>query len=418
MTDFELLSRLGVALAIGLLVGLERGWRGRDEQDFKRTAGLRTFALTGLLGGIAGAVARLTDPTFIGIVFIGFSAVFAAFYWRESRAEENYSVTAVVAAMLTLVLGAYAVYGELRVAVACAVAMTLLLALREPLHRWLRMIEWAEIRAVLVLLAMTFLLLPVLPDRPVDPWNLINPAQIWLLAIMIAAISFAGYVAVKLLGARWGIAMMAFAGGLASSTATTVTLARLGKDHASAGRVLAGGILLSGSVMVARVLVIAAVLNMSVALRLVLPLLAAGLMMIVCGIVLLRNRGDTAAQPTLSMANPLELGMAIKLAALIALILVVSELVVQHAGDAGVLVLAALSGIADVDALTISMAKLGGGQVAVALAALAILLAVLVNTGTKTVISFALGGSPVGVPILISNILAAIAGYLVFVVAE
>ena len=151
-----------------------------------------------------------------------------------------------VAGILTFALGAYAILGNEAVAVAVAVVMAVLLALREPLHSWVKAVTWPEIRSVLVLLAMSFLLLPILPDRAVDPWQVLNPAEIWLLAILIAAISFAGYVAVRVLGERRGVAVAAVAGGLASSTATTLSFARLAREHPENSRLLAGGTMLAG----------------------------------------------------------------------------------------------------------------------------------------------------------------------------
>src|SRR6185312_14060266 len=166
---------------------------------------------------------------------------------------QNMSVTSVVAGMLTFLLGTMAVTGELLVAVACAVAITILLALRDQLHRWVATLTWPEIRAVLILLAMSFLLLPILPNRTIDPWNSINPYEIWLLAILIAAISFSGYVAVRVFGDQLGLVLTAIAGGLASSTATTLAFARLGRAHPASARLLSAGILLSGVVMMIRV---------------------------------------------------------------------------------------------------------------------------------------------------------------------
>ncbi len=159
----------GVALAIGLLIGLERGWRQREEAEGERTAGFRTYTLAALLGGVSAALASDAGPVFLGFSFFAFSLGFSAFAWLEARAERNFSVTGVVAAMLTFALGAYAVLGEVQVAVAGGVAVTLMLALKQPLHSWLRTLTWIEIRAALTLLAMTFLALPLLPDRPVDP---------------------------------------------------------------------------------------------------------------------------------------------------------------------------------------------------------------------------------------------------------
>src|SRR6478752_6550462 len=163
MQQLELFQRLGVALAAGLLVGLERGWRTREEPDTDRTAGLRTFGLAGLLGGICAALSAATHPLVLAAGLIAFTAAVGSFSLLQASAERNFSATGLVAAILTFSLGAYAVVGQPAVTIAAAVVMTILLALRDQLHGVVRTITWPELRAVLTLLAMTFLLLPVLP---------------------------------------------------------------------------------------------------------------------------------------------------------------------------------------------------------------------------------------------------------------
>jgi uncharacterized membrane protein (DUF4010 family) len=391
----ELLSRLTISFAIGLLVGLERGWHSRDSEDHQRAAGLRTFTLSGLLGGVAAAVAAATAPIVLGLIFIGYAAAFTAFQWLESRANNDLSATSAVAGLLTFALGAFAVLGDLRIAIAAAVAMTLVLALRERLHRWVAHLRHEEIRAVLILLTMTFLLLPILPDRAIDPWGSVNPAEIWLLAIMIAAISFGGYVAVRLFGDRLGLVMAAVSGGLASSTATTLTLARLGGKDASTDRLISGAILVSGVVMVVRVAIVAALLNRAMILPL-LPIFGtlAIVMAAAAAVLLLTNAGDV--RPEIEISNPLELGMAIKLALIIAVVMFAAEIVQDLVGEAGLLIIAGVSGIADVDAINISMARLGGTQISVATASRAVALAVGVNTLSKAVMAGSTGGRTIG----------------------
>ncbi len=157
MDGDALLSRLAVSLSIGLLIGLERGWRTRNEEDHQRAAGLRTFALSGLIGGVAGALAQQFDSAaIIGLAFLGFAGAFAAFHWLEAQAERNYSATSVIAGMSTFLLGVLAVVGDVAAAVAGAVATAVLLALRDQLHRWVASLSWSEIRSGLTLLAMTF----------------------------------------------------------------------------------------------------------------------------------------------------------------------------------------------------------------------------------------------------------------------
>lgn len=410
MDENALLSRLAVSLAIGLLIGLERGWRSRDEDDHLRTAGLRTFALSGLLGGVTGLIGQQQGTTLIGLVFLGYSAAFAAFHWLEARAERNFSVTSVVAGMSTFMLGVLAVVGDLRAAIAGAVAMAVLLAMREQLHRWVASLSWAEIRSGLTLLAMTFLLLPILPNRTIDPWDAINPYIIWLLTILIAAVSFSGYVAIRIFGDRLGVMMAAVAGGLASSTATTITLAELVRQHPESRNLLAGGILTAGLVMVARVAIVASALNPMLLQPLLLPLLSGGFILAVgAGLMLVLSRGSSQ-QPVLKIANPLEMASALKMAALLTSVMLAAHLLQRYFGDAGVLATAGLSGMADVDAIVISMARMAMGAVDPALAAQAILFATAVNTLVKSVLAAAAGDGKLGLLVALVSVVAVAAG--------
>ncbi|MGO4525732.1 MgtC/SapB family protein [Microvirga sp. 2MCAF35] len=415
MNDTSLLFRLAVALAIGLLIGLERGWQQREEAEGERTAGLRTYTLVALLGALSAVLAGYTSTVFLALSFLGFALAFSAFSWLEAKAEENFSVTGVVAGLLTFCLGAYAVLGNLEIATATGVVVTLILALKRPLHQWVRTITWLEIRSALILLAMTFLALPLLPNRTVDPWNAVNPFEIWLLAIIIAAISFVGYVAVKIMGSQAGVALAALAGGLASSTATTVTLARLAREHPAASPLLAGGILLSGSVMVARVLVIASVLNNTLLVPLAWPLGAGSLVLIaVAGLLFFTYGRGSKEHPQLGLRSPFELGTALKLAGLIAVISLLAKVIGNSAGDVGITILAALSGIADVDAITLSLARLANNGITLVTAALGIGIAVSVNTVVKAGMTFSLGTGQAGWIVSAASITAIAAGGAAF----
>ena len=408
MDQEELFRRLAVSLAIGLLVGLERGWQTREERDHQRTAGLRTFALTGLLGGICGLISLVSSPFVLAAGLLAFTGALVTFSFLEAAAEKNFSVTGIVAGILTFVLGAYATLGNETVAVAAAVAMTILLALREPLHSWVRNVTWPEMRSVLVLLAMSFLLLPILPNRPVDPWQVLNPSEIWLLAILIAAVSFVGYIGVRVLGERKGIAVAAVAGSLASSTATTLSFARLAREHPQGTGLLASGILLAGITMMARIVVLVGVLKPELIAALVWPSVAAAAVLGAGAAVLwLRQRQDGATEhPQLQIKNPFDLGTVLQLAALIAAILLLAKLVAAQAGNAGLFLLAAISGIADVDALTLSMARLSGVQVSAADAATAILVAASVNTVSKATIAGFVGGARLGSIVGVVSVMA------------
>ena len=409
MDQEDLFRRLAVALAVGLLVGLERGWQLREEAEGERTAGLRTYALTGLLGGISAAVSAVSSPLVLAAALMSFTAAFTLFAWVEATTERNFSVTGVVAAILTFIIGAYAVLGEPLVAVAAAVAMAILLALKAPLHAWLRQLAWTELRAVLILLAMTFLLLPILPNRPIDPWQAINPAEIWLLAILIAGVSFAGYVATRIMGDQTGIAVTAIAGGITSSTATTLSLARLAREQPQASSLLAAGILIAGITMIVRVVLIATALAPPLLTELWLPASAGAIALLVAsGVLILRDRQQTGPAATLRLTNPFDIGNAVKLAVLIGVVMVLAKVASSEANAKGLLLLAALSGIADVDAITLSMARMAGATVPIPRAVDVILIAVGVNTLAKAVMAAIVGGRKIGVTVGIPSLVAVV----------
>jgi len=409
MDQEDLFRRLAVSLAVGLLVGLERGWQLREEAEGERTAGLRTYALTGLLGGISAAVSAASSPLLLAAALMSFTAAFTLFAWVEATTERNFSVTGVVAAILTFLIGAYAVLGEPLVAVAAAVAMAILLALKAPLHAWLRQLGWTEVRAVLILLAMTFLLLPILPNRPIDPWQAVNPAEIWLLAILIAGVSFAGYVATRTMGDQAGIALTAVAGGVTSSTATTLSLARLAREQPKAAHLLAGGILIAGTTMIVRVVLIVATLAPHLLPELWLAASAGAIALVAAsGFLILRDRERKEPRATLRLTNPFDIGNALMLAILIGVVMVLAKLASSTASAKGLLVLGVLSGIADVDAITLSMARLAGTTVPSPSAADVILIAVGVNTIAKAVMAAIVGGRRIGIAVGIPSLAAVV----------
>jgi uncharacterized membrane protein (DUF4010 family) len=237
----DLLLRLGMALAIGFLIGLERGWKDRTEKEGQRTAGLRTFTLIALLGGIFGALTKDQNFLLLASGFVIVSGALAAFLWREGVSEEDFSATSLVAVMLTFMLGAFTVLGDPAVAAGAGVAAAVLLATKVQLHGWLARITWPEFRAGLLLLAMTFIALPLLPHRAIDPYGAVNPYELWLMTILIAAVSFAGYAAIRIAGPERGTVLAAGVGGLVASTATTLTLARLARDNPERVRLLGCG---------------------------------------------------------------------------------------------------------------------------------------------------------------------------------
>lgn len=415
MDTFELFQRLALALAIGLLIGLERGWVTRDEPDGERVAGLRTLALSSLLGGVWGAIGlKAGDAGIIvlGVAFAVLGAAILVFRLREAVRDGTFGATTVVAALLAFSLGALAVIGDMAAAAAAGVATTALLALKPALHGWVRRLTWLELRSALALLAMTFILLPILPNRPIDPWATINPFEIWLMTVMIGVLSFAGYVAIKLTGERRGIVLTGLAGGLASSTAATLTLARLALGNRQRVDLLAGGALLAGATMMSRVLLVVALAQAALLDHVVAPLVAATVATTVAGMALIARRSAGPDEATaMGLGNPLDLAAVLKFGGLLTAVGLLTHLATRVAGSGGAYTLAALSGIADVDAITLSMARLGGsGAISLDVAGLAVLIAVAVNTISKAVIGWAAGGRDFGMRMAIAAGLAVACG--------
>jgi uncharacterized membrane protein (DUF4010 family) len=413
----ELIRRLAYALAIGFLIGLERGWGARDEQEGERTAGVRTHGLAALLGGVWGALslqfAHDSGAVALGLSFVLFGGVMAAFRYRETAHEQRFGATSVVAIMLAYALGAFAVVGDESVAAAGAVATTTLLAAKGALHNWVQKLTWDELRSGLVLLVMSFILLPILPDHPIDRWQAVNPHELWLLTVLIATISFAGYVAVKLVGFRRGVAVAGFAGGLASSNATTAAMSRLAATQPGNVDVLAAGAIFANAVMGPRVLAILGVVNPDFGLRLAAPLLALGLVYLLAGAFLMRRaeaNGGAQTNEPVTTGNPLDLPAVLKFGAFLAAVLVLSKIVTQFAGSAGAYALALISGLADVDPISLSMARNGGKEIGANAAAFAVLLAIVSNTVVKSTMGWVMGGPGMGMRIGLASAAALAAG--------
>ncbi|MBR0652657.1 MgtC/SapB family protein [Roseomonas terrae] len=418
MNGETLIHHLAVALAIGLLVGAERHWRERDASPGTRTAGVRTFGLIGLGGGIMGALAAPAGPVggalTIGAGLFALVAVLLPFALRESDAEDNVSATSLVVAIVTYALGALAVSGQPQAAGAAAVAMTGLLAAREQLHGLMARITWAEMRSAILLLSMTLVALPLVPDRPI-PWLAgINPHKIWTLAILLAGISFLGYLAVKLGGAQRGLLLAGAAGGLVSSTATTLSNAAAStKDGPARG--LAAGALVAGAVSCLRTIVLAMIASPAVGLVVWPALLAAAAGMGAMAAIL-SLRGTKAEEEPNPPSNPFEIGSVLRMAALLGGVGAIAKLGAEWLGGAAVLLIAAVTGLADVDAITLSVPQLVPGVIEATLAAAAIAVAVASNIIAKAVYAATLGNREYGRTYGIGSLLGLAAGGAVLLV--
>jgi uncharacterized membrane protein (DUF4010 family) len=401
----DILQRLALALAIGLLIGIERGWRERDRRDGGRAAGIRTHALVGLLGAISSLIGQQFGDLVLGLSMAAFILGFAVFEWREGNKNDDLSATGFVAGVLTFSLSVYAMRGDMLVAASVAVVTTFILAERELIHGFVKRLSWGELRDGLLLLVMTVVLLPLLPDEPVDPWGALNPYQIWLATILIAGVSFGGYIAVKLAGPDKGTLFAGLAGGLVSSTTVTWTFSRLTTTRA-ANRSLATGIVASWTVSVIRTGILASLLEPSLFPYLVRPIVAAAIVFVIACYWFHRKATRAGPAPSLPLEHPFDLMAVLRFGALIALLLLLVKVMGAAFGTGGLFGLAAITGLADVDPVTISMAKSAGDSVALDQAALVILTAMFANLVAKTSLAFVYGKAAFARPLMFAALAA------------
>ncbi len=386
MTTIELFQRLGLALAIGLLMGLERGWEGRAEPEGMRVAGIRTFALIGLAGGAWGVLGLQFGGSVPAAAVLAFAALIVAAHIVRLRANPDVGITTEVAELVAFALALMAVVGDMAAAAAAAVVATALLNAKEALHTWVGHLNRLEMGAAIRLLLISVVMLPLLPDQGYGPDEILNPFTLWLLVVMVAAISFAGYFAIKIAGPRIGSLLTGLFGGIASSTALTISFARLGKTEHEMQPALAAGIALANATMYARLWVIVALLNADLARHLAPTMGAMALTGLAVTYGLWRMRTVDTRDCAARLTNPFELGMAIKFAALLAGVIVAAKLMEHYAGSTGLYALAGVAGLADVDAISLSMTELAKhGATGPRIAATVISIAVFVNTGVKAV---------------------------------
>ncbi|HET9693936.1 MAG TPA: MgtC/SapB family protein [Steroidobacteraceae bacterium] len=385
--NLTLVWNFATALLIGALIGIERERHGR-EHDMPGIAGMRTFMLYALFGALCGWLSiAFKVPWVLAAGLLAASAALLAGYVLSVRMDaENIGQTTEVAALATFLLGAVAAHGERELAAGLGVAVAAILAYKQPLHGFVEKLGPDDVYAALRLLVATFIILPILPDEPLDPWGALNPQSLWLLVLLISGLSLVGYVLTRMLGAHRGIPITGLAGGLASSTAVTLSLARQSREpqYEQAGAAIVAGVLLAWTVSFARVFVEVLVVNRAL-LPVVLPALIA--MSAVCAgfawLMLRRAGRDGGEAQEVPLRNPFSLTSAIKFAAIFALVLLVVKVVQDQAPEAGMYVVAAIAGTTDVDAMTLSMAQYAltnSPQVA----AHAITIAILSNTIVKT----------------------------------
>lgn len=389
LATFDAAAVLNVATALlgGLAVGIERQWSGHAVGPAARFAGLRTFTMLGLVAGLSGWLwsAGLTGPAIVFLAGLGALVVIA--YQAASRTDVD--GTTEVAAFVVLAAGVLAGAGQVRVASAIIAVTVLLLVEKTRLHGWVEKLDRVEIRAGARFAVMAAVVLPLLPEGPFGPLGGVRPRQLWALVLFFSGLSFLGYVAQRVAGPGKGYAVAGTLGGVVSSTSVTLTMSRLSRNRPQAGRALAAGVLGASVMLFPRVLVATLVIEPALALALWPSFVAPVLLGAGFALAGLRESGHAG---TLDRErNPLQLGAAIQMALLFQIVLFAVSFATERFGNQGLYGSAAVLGLTDADALTLSMARLVSAGSPADLVARALTVGILSNTLVKLVIAIAVG---------------------------
>jgi uncharacterized membrane protein (DUF4010 family) len=349
----EALPQFLTSLAIGLLIGLER------ERTPSAKAGLRTFALVAIFGTLSALLStKLGSPWLLIAGLLAVAGMIIAAYLNNPDKENDPGTTTVIALLLCYGLGAMIWYGLAKLAVMLAIAVTALLYFKPELRGLSQRLTRSDLVAVLQFSVLTFIVLPILPDQSYGPYNAFNPHQAWLMVVLISGISLAGYAALHVVGTRYGAPLLGFFGGLVSSTATTLLYARNSRNNPAMSQIAASVIVIASMVVLLRLLVLSSVVAYGAVPRLV-PVLAGGFLFgLVVALYNWRKRISATKLNIPETPNPAELRTALSFGLLYVVVLLGAAWMQDFAGSRGLYAVAFVSGLTDVDAITLSSLRL------------------------------------------------------------
>ncbi len=387
--EFESLQNFATSLAIGLLIGLER------ERSSSARAGLRTFSLIALFGTLAAMLSEKTGGPWMllgGLLVIGFMTIAA--YYRTRDETSDPGTTTIVAIVMCYGLGAIVWYGESTLAIMLAIVITILLYFKAELHGVTQNLGRRDLISILQFAVLTFIILPILPNKTFGPFDTLNPYQIWLMVVLISGLSLAGYVALRFVGQRYGAVLLGALGGMVSSTAITLVYARRSKHNQDLTQLAVVVILIASLIVFIRLAILSAVVSPSILPQL-LPVLGCGLLfgvsVAIYGWFQLNQQTDMTIP---DIKNPTEIRTAASFGLLYAVILFFAAWLTNIAGSSGLYAISLIAGMTDVNAITLTSLRLfEQGKLEATEAVTAIGLGILSNIASKLGLIFFIGGS-------------------------
>ncbi|MFO8098918.1 MAG: MgtC/SapB family protein [Salinibacter sp.] len=389
LDSLQLFYRFGVALVLGFFMGLQREYAHRKtgaSGDGELLAGARTFPIIALLGAAAAlGSAELESAWPLAATVVAVTVLLGVGHFHQAQ-ERDMGLTTETAALIAFFTGALSFWGHLRLAAALGVGTAVLLSLKVQTHTLARRIDQEDIYATLKFAVITVIVLPLLPREGYGPppLDVLVPYNVWLMVVLISGISFLGYVLIKVVGPRRGVGLTGLLGGLASSTAVTLSIAERSRDAEGLERSFAVAALLAWTIMYVRVIVEVVAVHPPLLQTVWAPVLGISAVSLAYCAYLYTAPSPSDADEPKTVNNPFRLGPALTFGILYAVILVASNGAQQYFGDAGVYVSSLVAGLADVDAITLSMARLNeAGDLTSTTATRAIVIAAAANTILK-----------------------------------
>jgi uncharacterized membrane protein (DUF4010 family) len=389
-----LLGPIFASAGLGALIGLIRQWSEQTEHNGKTDfGGVRTHTLWAILGCLGAVASREFTPLALPVIITVVAAHLVVASARHGDAGSPGS-TSFAASLITLFIGALVAWDHTQTAVVVAALTMVVLGIKQPLHNWTRAFTPADIRGTLQFVAITGVILPLVPNRTFGPFDAFNPYSTWLMVVLISGLGFSGYIAMRIFGTRAGILVTSLFGGLASSTASTLAFSRRSREEPKLSRDYAFAVVVACTVMLPRVVIVVFLLSPALALRIWPAFAAMAVPALIYGVWHLwfapRSDKTTVASP--AMSNPLSLVTAIKFALLYAIIAFLVKAATALELQSGLLPLSFISGLTDVDAISLSMANnLRSATVTLELAASAVVIAAVANSLLKAVLAASLG---------------------------
>lgn len=380
MAELALIGNFLLALALGALIGLEREY-ARYRKRAHDYAGIRTFPLIALFGALSAFLSELLNPWIlvVGILLMGV-LIIVSYFVLSSGIRKFHGATSEVAGFLTFFIGILSYFGEIQLAVVLTIVITIILYSRSILHQFAHHLKKEEMRSTLTFAVIAFVILPFLPNKGYGPGELFNPFLTWLMVVFISGISFVGYILMKWFGEK-GIEFTGILGGLASSTAVTSSFSERSKKNEHAYKALALGVILANGVMFLRILIEVFVLNAALFVQLLLPMSILALVTALISYYIWKRAKHISEK--IELKSPFTLKPALKFAAIFAVVLAFVKLAHAYLSSQGVYIVSFLSGLADVDAVTLSLSQLAGTSLSLETARNGVIIAALANIAMK-----------------------------------